>query len=94
MIIIANFIDSDSNPIIGITPTIEIFQISSDTIVSSGSMSYSNFKGYHEYEFVLYDTTKIYEYWIDGGDSLEDFYRYQWGIINPEEPKIPVIEFD
>lgn len=97
MHIVTYYADEDSNPLIGLTPTIKLYDIISDTVaVDSATMEEINDNldpGWYKYEFVAVDLSHTYTVMIDGGSNLSSYLRYQNAIVTPEIPLRPIVDF-
>ena len=79
MIIISFFTDGGT-PKSGLSPTIDIVDIETDTlVVNDGSMTaLTTMTHAYYYDFTTYDETKKYAITSDGGAVLSDTDRYQY----------------
>ena len=79
MYVVAFFTD-EGTPKTGLTPTIRIRDLSTDSLViTDASMSESG-DGFYKYNFTSYDSYKDYSIRCDGGSSLSDTDRYTFGV--------------
>ena len=82
-IITVHFTDSGV-PETGLTPTIDIFELSSvnpgiNTHVVTAGSTVEIGMGFYRYDFASYDPTKSYVFAFDGGAALTAFDRYKYG---------------
>lgn len=72
---------SDGLPTIGLTPTIDIYEITSgvDTLVISSGSVIEIGNGWYKYVFSSYLPNKNYIFTFDGGSSMFDCERYKVG---------------
>lgn len=82
-IITANF-TNNGNPVTGLTPTIDIYELNPSTpttntlIVNNGACAEIG-AGWYRYQFTTYDTSKPYVFTFDGGVGLSAYERYKVG---------------
>lgn len=75
---------SNGIPATALTPTIDIYELSTTTpslnshVVTSGTTIEIG-QGWYRYDFVLYNPTKNYVFTFDGGNLLSNFERYKIG---------------
>lgn len=79
MIIISFFTDQGS-PKPGLTPTIDIVDVETDTLIINGAnmTALTNMTHAYIYDFVNYNELKKYAITVDGGAVLTDLDRYQY----------------
>lgn len=68
-------------PALGLTPTINIYElttISNTQVVTNGACT-EIAQGLYRYNFTTYDGMKNYAFVVDGGNTLSDFDRYKYG---------------
>lgn len=93
MIIVAYF-TVDNVAETGLSPTIDIWELDSDTQkVIAQPMIETNHAGFYKYDFSTIDTTKSYTVSCDGGEVLDSFDRYTYGVITSTQAKQPVVSF-
>lgn len=78
----------------GLTPTIDIVNIDTDTsVISGGSMIQSTSMAHHYYyDFVAYDSSINYAITVDGGVSLSGNERYHFSEIESVKDDINIIK--
>lgn len=96
-------ISKSGAPALGLSPTIKIIDIATDTVVvSAGAMSeIPSSNGMYKYQFTAYDIEKNYAIVIDAGPTLVSAERYSYAgnesfvddIQSLLTSKTPVIEF-
>ena len=82
-ILTANF-TSSGIPMVGLTPTIDIFELSAtpgggSTHVVSAGVTTAVGMGWYRYDFLTYSPTRSYLFTFDGGASLSNYERYLSG---------------
>lgn len=75
---------SNGLPQIGLTPTIDIYQLNpniplSNILVVSNGSTVEIGMGWYRFDFLAYDPTKNYVFTFDGGPTLSDCERYKYG---------------
>jgi hypothetical protein len=68
----------------GLSPTIDIIEVVSDTLVVSGAAmtALTNMTHCYYYNFAAFDNTKEYAVTVDGGAVLNNIDRYQFAKID------------
>ena len=71
-LIISYFADGSGNPLTGLTPTVDIWEITSstDTLVVNDASATEIGGGFYKYNFTSYDYTLRYAIKVDGGEQL------------------------
>lgn len=78
-IIAVNF-TNNGVPALGLSPTIDIWELSPDSLVVNNGALVEVAQGWYRYNFVTYDYTKTYVFTIDGGVTLtQPCDRYKIG---------------
>ena len=95
MIVYSYFADENNLAVTGLTPTIDIYDQTIDSMIVDGlNMTETGHDGWYEYDFsALYDETHVYTGNSDGGDTLDNYDRYQEVVIPPEDSRSPSVDF-
>lgn len=73
---VAFFTDNAGNPAAGLTPTIRIRDLASDTLVITDQSMTEVGDGFYKYNFTTFDSSKDYSVRCDGGSSLLNRYVF------------------
>ena len=65
-------------PATGLTPSISGWDLSDDSLQFSGTMSETP-GGIYKWDFSNYNHNVDYSFLVDGGDTLDEADRWQWG---------------
>ena len=65
-------------PATGLTPSLSGWRVDTNALVTSGNMTHVS-NGLYKYEFSAYDDSIDYIFQADGGATLADMDRYQFG---------------
>jgi hypothetical protein len=69
---------SEGIPQTGLTPSISGYRLDTDALVFNGLMSHIS-QGMYKYDFSTYDDSLDYTFIADGGATLSDIDRWQYG---------------
>lgn len=83
MILTSAFQDAGS-PATGLSPAITVYDLSDNSVVVNAQAMSEVANGIYKYDFAGYDKTTDYAIYVDGGATLDDVDRYQYG-SNEEE---------
>lgn len=75
-------------PVLGLTPTIDIWQVNPDVQVVTAGALVEIAQGWYRYNFTSYDYSKSYIFTIDGGAILSACDRYKIGANESYEEDI------
>lgn len=77
--VISSLFTSGGTPILGLSPTIRIWEVDSggDSLVVTNAAMTEVGDGFYKYNFTTYDPTKEYLFRTDGGATLPASERYQ-----------------
>jgi len=74
------YFTQDGDPKTGLTPTIKIVELSSNSvIVNEETMSETAIPGSYQYNFTNYNVYNDYAIRCDGGPTLSNYERYTYG---------------
>lgn len=78
---IGSFFTDEGEPLTGLTPTVRIWEVTETTesLIINGASLTEVGDGFYRYNFTTYDQTKDYMFRVDGGSSLVNSDRYQFG---------------
>ena len=65
-------------PAIGLTPSISGWDLSDNSLQFNGTMTETP-GGIYKYDFSSYNHNVDYSFLVDGGDTLDEADRWQWG---------------
>lgn len=74
------YFTQEGEPKTGLTPTIKIVDLNSNTIVvNDANMTETAISGSYQYDFTSYDVYGNYAIRCDGGPTLSNYERYTYG---------------
>lgn len=75
---IVAFFTNAGIPALGLSPTVRIRELSTDTLVVTDAAMAEVGDGFYRYDFAAYDTTVNYAIRCDGTSALSNAERYMW----------------
>jgi len=98
MLVTVYFSDINSLPVTGLTPTISIYDLDSNTrtinAVAMTEVSNTIAQGWYKYDYTTIDLSHSYTVNVDGGAIITTpSLRYQVGVLSPMLPEVPAVDF-